>query len=80
MVSYFKFKDFWKYIVRTKLWDTKKYQKLKTARMLETLFGAEEIPGKINNKSVRYIAVKQQEVNKPIVRKDKNEGATFCVE
>jgi hypothetical protein len=77
-VSYFKYKDFWKYIVRTKLWDTKKYTKAKTARMLETLFGAEEIPGKINNKSVRYIAVKQQEVNKPIVRKTKMKEPPFA--
>ena len=77
-VSYFKYKDFWKYIVRTKLWDTKKYTKAKTARMLETLFGAEEIPGKINNKSVRYIAVKQQEVNKPIARKTKMKEPPFA--
>ena len=77
-VSYFKYKDFWKYMVRTKLWDTKKYTKAKTARMLETLFAAEEIPGKINNKSVRYIAVKQQEVNKPIVRKTKMKEPPFA--
>ena len=77
-VSYFKYKDFWKYILRTKLWDTKKYTKAKTARMLETLFGAEEIPGKINNKSVRYLAIKQQEVNKPIVRKTKMKEPPFA--
>ena len=77
-VSYFKFKDFWKYVVRTKLWDTKKYPKSKTARMLETLFGAEEVPGKINNKSVRYISVKQQDVNKPIVRKTKMKEPPFA--
>ena len=77
-ITYFKFKDFWKYILRTKLWDTKKYTKSKTARMLETLFGAEEIPGKINNKSVRYIAVKQQDVNKPIVRKTKMKEPPFA--
>ena len=65
-------------MVRTKLWDTKKYTKAKTARMLETLFAAEEIPGKINNKSVRYIAVKQQEVNKPIVRKTKMKEPPFA--
>ena len=49
-VSYFKFKDYWKYIVRTKIWDTKKYQKQKTARMLERLFDAEEITGKIEKR------------------------------
>ena len=48
--------------------------------MLETLFDAEEMPGKINNKSVRYISVKQQDVNKPIVRKTKMKEPPFCVE
>ena len=77
-VSYFKFKDFWKFIIRSKLWPDKQYPKQKTARLLETLFKAEEIPGKINNKSVRYIAVDQQEVNKPIVRKNKMKEPPFA--
>ena len=64
-VSYFKFKDFWKYLVRTKLWPDKQYSKQKTARMLETMFDAEEIPGKINNKSVRYMSVKTVNLDKP---------------
>ena len=77
-MSYFKFKDFWKYLIRTKSWPDKQYTKQKTARMLENLFGAKEIPGKINNKSVRYIAVDQQEVNKPIVRKNKMKEPPFA--
>ena len=77
-MSYFKFKDFWKYLVGTKLWPDKQYSKQKTARMLETLFNAEEIPGKINNKSVRYLSIKQQDVNKPIVRKTKMKEPPFA--
>ena len=77
-ISYFKFKDFWKYVIRTKIWDTKKYQKQKTARMLENLFGAKEVAGKINNKSVRYIEVSQQDINRPIVRKDKMKEPPFA--
>ena len=77
-MSYFKFKDFWKYLLRTKSWPDKQYPKQKTARLLETLFKAEEIPGKINNKSVRYIAIEQQEVNKPIVRKNKMKEPPFA--
>jgi hypothetical protein len=77
-ISYFKFKDFWKYIVRTKIWDTKKYPKQKTARMLETLFDAEEIPGKINNKSVRYMALPTLKLEKPNTRKDKMKEAPFA--
>ena len=77
-VSYFKFKDFWKYIIRTKIWDTKKYPKQKTARMLETLFDAEEIPGKIANKSVRYMALPTVKLEKPNIRKTKMKEAPFA--
>ena len=54
--------------------------KQKTARMLETLFDAEEIPGKINNKSVRYMSLKTVNLDKTKDKKRKNEGATFCIE
>ena len=55
--------------------DTKKYPKQKTARMLETSFDAEEIPGKINNKSVRYMALPTLKLDKPNTRKDKMKEA-----
>ena len=77
-MSYFKFKDFWKYLLRTKSWPDKQYTKQKTARMLENLFGAKEVAGKINNKSVRYIEVSQQDINRPIVRKDKMKEPPFA--
>jgi len=77
-VSYFKFKDFWKYIIRSKSWPDKQYPKQKTARLLETLFEAEEIPGKINNKSVRYMALKTVKLDKPNTRKDKMKEPPFA--
>ena len=48
--------------------------------MLETLFDAEEIPGKINNKSVRYMALPTLKLDKPNTRKDKMKEAPFCIE
>ena len=73
-----KFKDFWKYVVRTKIWDTKKYQKQKTARMLETLFDAEEITGKIEGKSTRYMSLPTVKLDKPNTRKDKMKEPPFA--
>ena len=46
--------------------------------MLENQFNAKEITGKINNKTVRFYMVDQQEVNKPIVRKDKMKEPPFA--
>ena len=57
--------------------DRKKYPKQKTARMLETLFDAEEIPGKINNKSVRYMSPTLK-LDKPNTRKDKMKEPPFA--
>ena len=46
--------------------------------MLETLFDAEEIPGKINNKSVRYISVKQQKLTNLLQEKTKMKEPPFA--
>ena len=77
-VSYFKFKDFWKFIIRSKSWPDKQYPKQKTARLLEVLFEAEEVPGKINNKSVRYMSLKTLKLDKPNTRKDKMKEPPFA--
>ena len=37
-VSYFKFKDFWKFLLRTKSWAEKTYPTQKTMRLLQSLF------------------------------------------
>jgi hypothetical protein len=77
-MSHFKFKDFWKYLIRSKLWPDKQYTKQKTARMLETKFDAEEVPGKINNKSVRYMSLKTVNLDKPNTRKQKMKEVPFA--
>ncbi len=77
-VSYFKFKDFWKYILRTKVWDTKKYQKQRTARMMQVMFDATEVTGKIDNKSVRYFTLPTIKLDKPNIRKDKMKEVPFA--
>ena len=77
-MSHFKFKDFWKYLIRSKLWPGKQYTKQKTARMLETKFDAEEVPGKINNKSVRYMSLKTVNLDKPNTRKQKMKEVPFA--
>jgi len=77
-VTYFKFKDLWKYMLRTKQWPDKQYTKQKTSRMVLTMFNGKEISGKINNKSTRYMCVTQQEMNKPIVRKDAMKEPPFA--
>ena len=45
--SFFKFKDFWRYLQRSKSWPDKTYPKQKTLRLLESLFDAKE-----NTKSI----------------------------
>jgi len=39
-ITYFKFKDFWSFILRGKTWPEKTYNKNKTIRLLENLFKA----------------------------------------
>ena len=76
--SYFKFKDFWRYLLRTKLWPEKAFTKQKTARMLEQTYSAKEIQGKINKKTTRYMKLSVVEIDKPIVRARKLKDAPFA--
>ena len=46
--------------------------------MLETLFDAEEITGKIDNKSVRYMSLPTVKLDKPNTRKDKIKEVPFA--
>ena len=46
--------------------------------MLEKQFKAEEIQGKINKKTTRYIKLAVMEVDKPIVRARKLKEAPFA--
>ena len=76
--SYFKFKDFWKYLIRTKTWPDKIYPKQKTARLLARLFSAKEIAGKIDGKSARYMEMKTIKLDKPNTKEDQMKEAPFA--
>ena len=73
-ISYFKFKSFWNFLLRSKSWNIK-YEA--TMRMLETLFGAKEEISNLEGKNTRHLIIKQLEVDKPIVRKDKIKDVPF---
>ena len=73
--SYFKFKSFWNFLLRSKSWNIK-YET--TMRMLQVLFGAEEEVAKLDNKSTRYLIVENVEIDKPLVRKTKIKEAPFA--
>jgi hypothetical protein len=72
--SYFKFKSFWNFLLRSKSWNIK-YEA--TMRMLETLFGAKEEISNLEGKNTRHLIIKQLEIDKPIVRKDKIKDVPF---
>jgi hypothetical protein len=72
--SQFIFKDFWKYLQRSKAW-TLPYQK--TMRKLEELFGAKEKNTKIEKKSFRVITMETIYLDKPLVRKEEIKEAPF---
>jgi len=73
--SYFKFKSFWNFLLRSKSWNIK-YET--TMRMLQVLFSAEEEVAKLDNKSTRYLIVENVEIDKPLVRKTKIKEAPFA--
>ena len=77
--SYFKFKDFWKYLVRTKTWPDRIYPKQKTARLLTRLFSAKEVSGKIADKSARYIEMQTIKLDKPNTKEEQMKEAPFAV-
>lgn len=77
-ISYFKFKDFWKYLLRGKTWPDKTYPKQKTNRLLEQLFSAKEVEGKIDKVQTRYIQMETIKLSKPNVRTTKLKEAPFA--
>ena len=46
--------------------------------MLDTLFDAEEITGKIDGKSARYMSLPTVKLDKPNTRKDKMKEAPYA--
>jgi hypothetical protein len=75
--SYFKFKDFWGYLLRSRSWSERVYNKNKTIRLLQDLFKTTETVVKINEKSVKVWTVQNIEIDKPIVRQNKKKPAPF---
>ena len=59
--SYFKFKDFWNYIQRTRSWNM---ERNKTSHKIQELFKAKETVLKISGKSVKVMCVNAFSSNK----------------
>ena len=76
--TYFKFKDFWKFLLKTKSWAEKTYPKQKTMRFLESLFEAvEDTSKKINTKTVRLLKMPTVKLDRPNPRTTKVEKSPW---
>jgi hypothetical protein len=73
-ITYFKFKDFWKYIQRSKSWTI---QKQRTTKLLDDLFSAKESTIKIDKESVRAMKMETLKLDKPNVRENKMKEPAF---
>jgi hypothetical protein len=73
-ITYFKFKDFWKYIQRSKSWTI---QKQRTTKLLDDLFSAKESTIKIDKESVRAMKMETIKLDKPNAREDKMKEPAF---
>ena len=71
--TFFQFKSFWRYLLKTKSWSEKTYPYQKTLRLLESLFGVEEKNIKVESKSVRTLIMETIKLEKPNPRKLKVE-------
>ena len=76
-ISYFKFKDFWSFILRGKTWPEKTYNKNKTIRLLENLFKAKSDTVRINEKQHKIWMVEKIEIEKYTPIRTKKEPAPF---
>lgn len=75
--SWFKFKDFWRFLMATKQWQDKMYNQHKTLRLIQNLFQAESVVKKVGEESVKVWQVKGLELRKTIIRKNKKKKAEF---
>lgn len=76
-VSLFKMKDFWRYLLGTKLWQEKTHSYHKTIRYIVTLFKAEQTQRMIHKKNEKLWQVEGIEIEKPIIRKNQKKKAEF---
>jgi hypothetical protein len=75
--SWFKFKDFWRYLIGTKLWQDKRYNYQKTLRLIQSLFNAQNVTKKINGESVKVWQIEGLKLEETIIRKNVKKKAEF---
>ena len=63
--TFFQFKSFWRYLLKTKSWAEKTYPKQKTLRLLETMYEVKERQPKIDGKTYRVLSMKTIKLDKP---------------
>ena len=71
--TFFQFKSFWRYLLKTKSWADKTYPKQKTLRLLQIMFEVKERYLKIESKTVRTLVMETIKLEKPNPRKLKVE-------
>ena len=71
--TFFQFKSFWRYLLKTKSWAEKTYPKQKTLRLLEIMFEVKERFTKIDQKTYRILVMETIKLEKPNTRKLKVE-------
>ena len=71
--TFFQFKSFWKYLLKTKSWAEKTYPRQKTLRLLQIMFEVKERYIKIETKTVRTFVMETIKLKKPNTRKLKVE-------
>ena len=76
-ITYFKFKDFWSFILRGKTWPEKTYNKNKTIRLLENLFKAKTDTVRIKDKQHKIWMVEKIDIEKYTPIRTKKEPAPF---
>jgi|TARA_R110002126_G_scaffold16551_2_gene66168 hypothetical protein len=76
-VCYFRWKDFWRALVRTKSWPDKTYPKNKTMRLVQNIFKGKQVFKKIDEKTERIWAVDKIDLDTVIIRKNKAKDAPF---
>ena len=67
--TFFQFKSFWRYLLKTKSWAEKTYPKQKTLRLLEIMFEVKEKQPKIDGKTYRVLEMLTIKLDKPNPRK-----------
>ena len=71
--TFFQFKSFWRYLLKTKSWAEKTYPRQKTLRLLQIMFEVKERYIKIETKTVRTFVMETIKLKKPNTRKLKVE-------